>query len=438
MLKLDIHIFFKYFLIFGWILLWGSLSFDPEKLYTIKNFEILNKNIFFIFDFLRGISTLIYSVILLLIIILFNKKVFLNLKKNFEYNFVFLLLTTVFFLQAIPYYFNNNSLSNIYFLINSMLSIIILFISFQYYERKVLKFILYLNFLFLFLICVYFGFKYLFTYLQSSYNFYSIWGNINYSFVDIPRPTGLSRSFLIIFIFLLFLKAKSKNIYILKKIGEILCVFFILMLSSRTIYFLLVMIIIANFIWPKKKNHKKILQDILYFIILPFLLIYIVTSLKLLNLEVNHNLNNQDKPFIENLRNYSDNITPEVGTDFSSGRLLDWKNIISKNESVFFGNGVMGDRMLISQSASNGILYTYASSGLLGVFIFILLSLLILFNVLKYFIFKIYETKDIVIISVFLIIVIFLRSFLETSYAVFGIDFLIFFSSFSILMKYKR
>ena len=45
----------------------------------------------------------------------------------------------------------------------------------------------------------------------------------------------------------------------------------------------------------------------------------------------------------------------------------------------------MGDRILISQSASNGILYTYASSGIIGIILLILLSLAIFFNALKYF-----------------------------------------------------
>ena len=57
---------------------------------------------------------------------------------------------------------------------------------------------------------------------------------------------------------------------------------------------------------------------------------------------------------------------------------------------------------------------------------------------LKYFFLKLFENKGIVTSSVFLIIIIFLRSILETSYALFGIDFLILFSSFSILMKYKK
>ena len=435
MLKLDKHIIFKYFLLLGWILLWGSLSFNPEKLYTIKNFEILNKNIFQIFNFLRGISTLIYSAVLLFIIIFFYKKIFNIQKKNFEYIFVFLLLITVLFLQAIPYYYNNNPLSNLYFVINSLLCVIILLISFQFYEKKVLDNILYINFFFLCLICSYFGIKYLILFFQSDNSFYSLWGKISNKYIDIPRPTGLSRSFLFVFIMLYFFKAKSKNIYILKKIGESLCIFFILMLSSRLSSFLLLMFIITNFFWPKK-NLKKNLQNILYLIILPILLIYLAINLKS-NVVQNFN-NNDDKPFIENLRNYSDTITPGQGTDFSSGRIDDWNEIIKKNENVFFGNGVMGDRILISQSASNSILYTYASSGIIGVTLLILLSLVIFFNVLKYFFLKLYEYKVIVTSSVFLIIIIFLRSILETSYALFGIDFLILFSSFSILMKYKK
>lgn len=432
--KLDKHIIFKYFLLLGWILLWGSLSFNPEKLYTIKNLEILNKDIFQIFDFLRGISTLIYSTILLFIITFFYKEISFIQKKNSEYIFVFLLLIAIFFLQAIPYYYNNYPLSNLYFLINSLLSVIILFISFQFYEKKVLNSILLINFIFLCLICSYFGFKYFLLFFQSNLSFYSTWGNIDNNYIDIPRPTGLSRSFLIVFIILYLFKTKSKNIYMLKKIGEILCIIFILMLSSRTVFFLLLLVITTNLFWPKK-NLKKKFQDILCLIILPFLLIYLVINYKS---NVMHNLNNDDKPLIENLRNYSVTITPETGTDFSSGRINDWNKIIQKNENIFFGNGVMGDRILISQSASNGILYTYASSGIIGVFLYMLLSLVIFFNALKNFFLKLFENKGIVISSVFLIIIILLRSILETSYAIFGIDFLILFSSFSILIKYKK
>ena len=111
---------------------------------------------------------------------------------------------------------------------------------------------------------------------------------------------------------------------------------------------------------------------------------------------------------------------------------------LKKNKNVFFGNGVMGDRILISQTASNGILYTYASSGLVGVLLLSILSLIILFNSIKILFLKVYENENIVNISAILIIIIFLRSILENSYTLFGIDFLIFFSSFSILLKYRK
>ena len=137
MLKLDKYIFFKYFLFLGWILLWGSLSFNPEKLYTINNFELLNKGIYNIFDFLRGISTLIYCFILLFITFFSYKKIYLIKNKKSEYIFVFLLLIAIFFLQAIPYYYNGFPIQNLYFLTNSILSSLIIFILFQYFEKKI-------------------------------------------------------------------------------------------------------------------------------------------------------------------------------------------------------------------------------------------------------------------------------------------------------------
>ena len=66
---------------------------------------------------------------------------------------------------------------------------------------------------------------------------------------------------------------------------------------------------------------------------MPILLIYLTINLKS---NVVQDFNNyDDKPLIENLRDYSDTITPGVGTDFSSGRIDDWNKIINKNENVF-------------------------------------------------------------------------------------------------------
>ena len=165
-------------------------------------------------------------------------------------------------------------------------------------------------------------------------------------------------------------------------------------------------------------------------------MIFLFLNLKILILE---KINFQNSTLIDQLRIYPTSNTPAGKvTDFSSGRVNDWNEIIKKNENVIFGNGVMGDRILISQSASNGILYTYASSGLVGVFLLSLISFTIIFNAIKIFFLKTYKNENLVNISAILIIIIFLRSILENSYTLFGIDFLIFFSSYSILLKYRK
>ena len=40
------------------------------------------------------------------------------------------------------------------------------------------------------------------------------------------------------------------------------------------------------------------------------------------------------------------------GPEYSSGRIDDWKNILKFNERKLLGNGVLGDRNLINQSAT--------------------------------------------------------------------------------------
>ena len=52
---------------------------------------------------------------------------------------------------------------------------------------------------------------------------------------------------------------------------------------------------------------------------------------------------------------------------FTSNRFTDWSEIIKNNKSPIFGNGSMGDRFLIDQTASNGFLYIYASAGFFGI-----------------------------------------------------------------------
>ena len=53
---------------------------------------------------------------------------------------------------------------------------------------------------------------------------------------------------------------------------------------------------------------------------------------------------------------------------YSSGRFDDWNLIINKiDDSIIYGYGSQGDRFMIQQTASNGLLYALSSSGILGI-----------------------------------------------------------------------
>ena len=93
----------------------------------------------------------------------------------------------------------------------------------------------------------------------------------------------------------------------------------------------------------------------------------------------------------------------------------------------------MGDRYLIDQTASNALLYTYSSSGIIGVILYIIIFFrsfyLSFVNILNS---RLDVNKDnYKYLTVSSIIIFFLvRSITETSFVIFGIDFLIFFISF--------
>ena len=129
-------------------------------------------------------------------------------------------------------------------------------------------------------------------------------------------------------------------------------------------------------------------------------------------------------------------------TSFTSQRTKDWRNIIEKNQKYFLGYGALGDRHLINQSASSLYFYNYASGGLLAVFIF---SILIIRSILicKTIIFKTSKIPDkdnyLLLSACFIILFLIIRSIVESSFAVFGIDSLVFFSSYIYLeQRHKR
>ena len=115
---------------------------------------------------------------------------------------------------------------------------------------------------------------------------------------------------------------------------------------------------------------------------------------------------------------------------FTSNRFYDWNKIIKTNQKIFFGNGTMGDRYLINQTASNYFLYLYASAGIIGLIIGLIFYVFCIYLIIKYLLKNKFtatknETNNLICSAVMSFIL--LRCITETSIGIFGIDFLIFF-----------
>ena len=125
----------------------------------------------------------------------------------------------------------------------------------------------------------------------------------------------------------------------------------------------------------------------------------------------------------------------------SSGRVNDWNTLIKKfnlkEKNLIFGYGSQADRFLINQTASNGILYALTSAGIIGLLFYLIFSFLAFLHILKFF-FKNKNRNPISYFSIFILIIIGVRSIIESSYALFSIDFILFYMGYALAEKYNR
>ena len=201
----------------------------------------------------------------------------------------------------------------------------------------------------------------------------------------------------------------------------------------------------------KKKTPISLLKYLLIYFVLPALLVISLMSKNVLNLYKCKNI--QCKKNVQEPAR----IPEDILTSFKfaqertrifkykknafgfTGRIEDWKEIINKfdyKNNLFFGYGAQGDRYLINQTASNGLLYTFVSSGITGVTFFLILTLTSGMQLLKYLFFS--RKKDLIgYFSFSIMIVFFIRSIVESSYSVFGIDLILFYMGLILMQRFK-
>ncbi len=418
-------IFKKFYLFILWFFILSGVNLNIEYLILDNNENILN----WLYSFRAYIQ-----IIILVFLIHLNLKLFKNLKRI---NYFFILFFLYNLIQILSLTLSENNNLNIIYNITSINLLLFLNIIF-YNENYEIKKIFYFLILTIAIIYFYFYFEKIYYLIFTDQLFYGHYGEkaLIAPIQNIPRSSGIGRMALILFLFsVIFLNLKNKKNLLLITIFIIPGIF---LTQSRTIvgiYFIVLMVItFSNYINLNNLKIKNFKYNFIYFLIIPLIFSVSLAQLKTSNLLlIKSFLFKQifDKE-IKIDRNYTKyRVLRKVSpASITSYRFNDWKELIKLTikSSPIIGNGAQSDRFLIKQTASNGLIYFFSSAGVLGIFIFIMIYfqiIKILLKNVKYL--RINNLKDKnYIFAFFIIFILSMRSIVESSYAVFSIDYIFF------------
>ncbi len=423
------------FLVFSYLICWGSISTSFNDLVNL--FDKTNLNFNDIFNFLRQFLILVIFPILIINFINNFKKII------FKNELIFLTALAYFLLQIPGLIFTENSMINISYIISSLNILLIFILANIYFDKKKYYIFYYITLIMLFLMVI-LNYRLILYFLteQSSQIFY-LYFDLHEAFFGkgSPRSTGSSRTYLLIMIisFLVFNQFFKKN-KLIKYIVYALTAILILLFQSRTTITLLIVFISMNYLFEKNYSLKSFIKYFITYFIMPIIFLYSILVIK--QFIYDKNFFNSGKTVImsETLSEVTGNFKRPIDPNsFSSGRTKDWKSILVKmDKSIMFGYGAQGDRFLINTSASNGLLYAFSSSGLLGLLFFLFFSIyffwIIFQNFFYFFKLKNFEFYYCSIIVLLLL----LRSLLESSYALFSVDFIVIYTFANYLNKFLK
>ena len=414
----------------------------------------INIDHFYIGTFDNTIDTLVYlsySFRLYIQFLILFFLLFLNFKENLKFReinnffYIFLIYNVI---QIISLFLSENNNLNIIYNICSIN--VLLFLNLIFYKEKqdIKKIFFFLIFM-LSLVFTWYYFESIYKLIFDNKIFYGHYEGKSEFLPGIipPRSSGLGRMALVILIFfLIFFKVNSFKEKILL---SIIIIPGIILTQSRIIISLYLIIFIvftfSNYLNLKNLQFKDLKNNLIILLIIPLLFSFSLSQLKESNINYLKNkfFELADKKELINdkvVKNYK-LIRPLSSLSFTSYRSRDWKEIISKSkEDYLLGNGTQADRYLINQSVSNSLLYFYSSSGLFGVILFIL----VFFNLLKKIRMLIYNLKNAkprnknLIFSIMIITILSIRSLVESSFAVFGIDYIFFVISLYVISNEKK
>ncbi len=436
------------------------------------NFEI--KNFFDLFNFLRSIYII---AILPFLLFLFSYLKLITPRKNNLNNILFYYLIFIFFFMVLGYLnfkINNHQLfelslnsknpykPDIFYIVFFPIKLIFLatffflFVKTEHFREIVNSTLIIISLTSVYFLHLvykdYFYFEHEIFYYSNSINFSETLNNPN------PRITSLSRMLCVIIILFsyIFLSIKNKLLFFLSSIVIYLIFFNIFLLQSRpSLYFSF--FLIFYIFWKRFSIYKSIIFVFLFYLAI-FPTQKLLKQFKIHNSEKNisktyrHDMFSDklhipkfDDFLILNLRsnnttNPDDNYVEKINS-ISTGRVDIWKRILdfstSSKSNFFMGFGPMSDRFLAEENASNGFMYIFISSGIFGLICHIFLLILIGVKIINLIIIN--EFKNNLLNSMLLLIVfLILRSLVENSFTVIGLDFYLFLLAFYGLINFER
>ena len=424
-------IYYKIIIILSFIISWVSIGTHYTNLLIFTKNEVVS--LVEIINFMRITSSLLCFPILCFMI-------FMNVHKYKENNinpYLAFIIPLLYFLSQIPgLFYTSNSLWNFLYVLSAINILIILNLIILNLENDEIYLVIFLTFILLAIVFFIAIKEDIIMYLDNGRLFY---GKINYLLGDSHiRSSGTSRIALILLIIYSIFSVKLIRSKILKIVPLIIFSASIYLYQSRTNIGLAIIFIILNYIIFEKYTLINFFKYLLIYFVIPILLSLSFLSIHTKNndpaLEINYEMQSNVEIVKNKIRFLQNNQALTT-----SGRIEDWKKIINKfdyNNNLFFGYGAQADRYLINQTASNGLLYAFVSSGILGLMFFLILSLTSGMQVLKYLFFE----KQKILIDYFCFVimtVMLIRSLVETSYSLFGVDLILFYTAF-ILMQRNR
>ena len=384
-------------------------------------------------------------------LLIFSNKNFFKIPLQIDSLFI---LKVFFICQLISTLINIDNFSDFHKVLLPIFSIylIVLVKSSNDYELSKKLFFTYLFFLF-FINIFYLNdlYKYFFSYGIS--DLYSILlfklPVIEKVFIG-PGTNGISRSLLIIyfFVFISFLRNNKKPLLIL------LLFINIAQFHLQSRFALLIIFPFSIFLLHINKGLKFKNKLYIFFVILVLPILFSGSISKVKNKILEFNITTKSRVIndfntFKSTKNFNFDInksiieknTPKFLKSIHY-RLYVWSIVIKKNEKKLLGYGVLNDKAFLkevnfySRTPSNSLIYGYLSGGLISVILLVIFYLFIIVKLILFLIKKKIKKSKLdryTLTSIITIFIILLRSIIENSFSIWGLDIIFLILSINLL-----